>query len=146
MDNVGFSEVPPKSDGARENPKKEEKQSHKPDRPVYTVRQSDTTDDSGHGGIIIKKTAILLSGLVAVAVILSAGGYYYRSDIGAALQTAVSGGDTKLTTLEIEVVRTLQTLDELSMEFSNDPEKLEKIELMKKETRSILETIRRDSR
>lgn len=139
--NVGFSDVPPRADGARDNPKKEEQPSPPPDRPVYTVRQSDAVDDSGSGGIILKKTAIMLTGLIAVAAILAVGTYYYRADIGAALQTAASGGGTELTTLEIEVVRTLQALDELAVEFADEPDKLKEIELMKEETRNIIESI-----
>jgi len=139
--NVGFSDAPPRADGARDNPKKEEQPSPPPDSPVYTVRRSDDSNDSGRGGIILKKTAVMLAGLVAVVAILLAGTYYYRSDIGAALQTGLSGTGTELTALEIEVVRTLRALDELSVEFSDDPEKLKEIELMKKETRNILESI-----
>ncbi len=139
--NVGFSDAPPGADGARDNPKKEEQPSPPPDRPVYTVRQSDASNDSGGGGIILKKTAIMLAGVIAVVAILSAGTYYYRSDIGAALQAGLSGGGTEPTALEIEVIRTLRSLDELSLEFADETEKLKEIELMKKETRNILESI-----
>lgn len=136
--NVGFSDAPPMADGAKDSPKKEP--SPPPDRPVYTVRQSDALGDSGGGGIFLKKTAIILVGAVAVMAILVAGTYYYRSDIGAALQTGLSGGEKEFTALEIEVVRTLRVLDELAEEFSDEPERLKEIELMKKETLNILES------
>lgn len=139
---MGFPDMPPEPGGGRDNPKSEEKPDPPSAMPVYTVRQSDTESDSGSGSGFFKQVIAIAVGVVAVVAILAAGAYYYKMEgPGIGDKKALSGGGVNVESLKIEMTRTLQVLNDYSGELKDDPEKLKKVEAMKKEIQEILESI-----
>lgn len=137
--NIGYSEMPPVDSSADEEQKVEEKPYPRPDRPVYTVRPSDERT----GGFRFKGVLVVLIGILAVVGILF-GATYFNVSIPTrepAVIAAPPVSAPELGTLKVEVTRTLQLLEEMAGESSGDPEKLEKIEQLKKDSREILNSI-----
>ena len=137
--NVGYSEMPPVDSSSDEEQKMEEKPYPRPDRPVYTVRPS----DEKKGGARFKGFIVVLVGVLAAAGILVAATYFNVAlpTREPAVKAAPAVSAPELGTLKVEVTRTLLILEEMSAEVSGDPEKLEKIEKLKKDTREILNSI-----
>lgn len=139
--NIGYSEMPPVDSSADEEQKREEKPFPHPDRPVYTVRPS----DEGTGGFRFKGIIVVLIGILAAVGILFAATYFNVAITNPAdLRGVIAAPPVsapELGTLKVEVTRTLQLLEEMAGESSGDPEKLEKIKKLKKDSREILNSI-----
>lgn len=137
--NVGYSEMPPVDSSADEEQKVEEKPYPHPDRPVYTVRPS----DEGKSGSRFKGIIIVLVGILAAVGILFAAAYFNVeiTNREPAVKAAPTVRAPELGTLKVEVTRTMQLLEEMAGEFSDDPVKLEKIEKLQKDSREILNSI-----
>ena len=126
---------------ADEEQKVEEKPYPHPDRPVYTVRPS----DEGNSGSRFKGIIIVLVGVLAAVGILFAATYFNVAITNPADLRGVKAAPTvsapELGALKVEVTRTLQLLEEMAAEFSDDPVKLEKIEKLQRDSREILNSI-----
>ena len=144
--NVGYSEVPPGESAGMKKTSKEEKPFPPSERPVYTVRQAEAKEAQGGG---YKSVFIILFGVAAVAGILFAATYFNVPGTKPAVQTTVApvapsatkAPSREITALTVEVTRTMQILDEMSAELSNQPEKLKKVEELKFQTREILDSL-----
>jgi hypothetical protein len=138
---VGYADPPPGEIGGKQELKKEKKSYPPPDRLVYTVRPSEEmkTKSGRIWGFIV-----VIIGIAAVAGILFAATYFNVPMPGGktAVKSVETGGGLELSALEVEITRTMQLLDEMTVEFSDQPEKLEKVEELKMEAREILESIR----
>lgn len=124
---------------ADEEQKREEKPFPHPARPVYTVRPS----DEGNGGFRFKGTIVVLLGILVAVGILFAATYFNVAITNRepAVKAAPSASAPELGALKVELTRTLHLLEEMAGESAGDPEKLERIEKLKKDSREILNSI-----
>ncbi len=143
--NVGYSEVPPGKSAGTKKPNKEEKPFPPSEMPIYTVRQAEAKEVEGSG---YKSLFLILFGVAAVAGILFAASYFNVPMPGGktAVQTTVEPGapavpSREITALTVEVTRTMQILDAMAAELSNQPEKLQKVKELKTQTREILDSL-----
>ena len=142
---LGFTDLPPRPGGGRDNPKHEEKPYPPPDRPVYSIPKKD--EDESAGGDGLKLAVMVVVGILAVAAILFAATWIYKPESAGlgktpavAVETVPSVSPDALL-LRVELTRTIRILEGLAAEFADDAEKLAEIKEMENDARSILESM-----
>lgn len=130
------------------------KEEHLPpaDRPVYAAYDEEVKSSStGSMGMILSFIGVLL-GVVAIGFALvlfnqsnediQATESRVNSVIGAVNNmTKEAGSGLGATVLKTEIVRTVNTLDEMLAEYSGEPEMVEKIESVRKDAVELLDII-----